>query len=174
MEGTIYAGRSLPVLGSAAIGNDLYTVDFSRSDFAGLDWISPETYKGIAVQKGRQCLVFQGQVTPWTPLEVHQLKSQAMDAAIRANFEASKAGGPAAQPNFHFDPSTVLEPAIVYIDMETRLPILLLFGKDNEQEREYLYQSSPPAPLTLPPTLAQAAAQQQQRVDDMSRTPPPP
>lgn len=174
MRATIYAGHPLPVLTPDSGGSDLYTVDFARADFAGLDWISPQSYKGVAVQNGRKCLVFQGEVTPWTPLEMHQLESLASDAAILARFNAFKASGKETSPSFHFDQSTILVPATAYIDLETRLPILLLFGKDNSQKREYIYQATPPAPLTLPPVLTQLAAQQQQRVNDLSRAPSPP
>jgi len=171
---TFYPGRPVPLISPESGGDDLYTVDFSRADFAGLNWISPETYKGIASLQGRQCLVFQGKVTPWTPLEMYQLESQASDAAIRANFEASKGGGRPTELNFHFDRSTVMEPAIVYIDLQSRLPIMLLFGKDNSQTRTYFYESIAPVPLTLPPAVAQAVAQEQQRESDLSRPPAPP
>jgi len=115
---------------------DIYSVDFSQSDFAGLSWVSPKTFAGIEKYEGRDCIVFRDKVSPLT-----------------AEYRRQEMSGIAIAQSLGQDMSEILVPAIAYIDLQTRLPVLVTFGN---QKRVYQYSTIPHDPLTLPPDLAEA------------------
>jgi hypothetical protein len=121
----------------SAGGGDIYSVNFSVSDFAGLDWISPNTYVGIEKYKGRDCIIFRDTVSPLTS-EVMQQQSSAISSARADGREV---------------PNEIKVPAVAYIDLETRLPIYAEFG---QEKRSYGYGDPPKAKLSLPMDLSGA------------------
>lgn len=125
-----------PIISRDSGGGDIYSVNFAVSDFAGLDWISANTYAGIRKYQGRDCIIFKGEVSP-LPLMFHEEELVAIENA--------KTYGLAP-------PEEKKVAAVAYIDLETRLPLLVQFGN---QKRVYQY-SAPVQPLTLPPDIADA------------------
>lgn len=130
-------------------GSDIYSANFAVSDFAGLDWISANTYTGMAKYQGRECIEFKATVSPLNARE-RQEEAIAIDQA--------KTFGESA-------PSELKVPAAAYIDLETRLPLLVIFG---EERRIYQYGASPQAPLALPPELADLVKAYVQRIKRLS------
>lgn len=129
-------------------GGDIQSINFAVSDFAGLDWISATTYKGIKKYQGRDCILFNGQVSP---LNAAQRKQESIE------IESAKAWGRPV-------PEEVKVPAVAYIDLETRLPLLVTFGGEKQI---YQYGAPPTSPLPLPAELAapvKAYAQRMQRL----------
>lgn len=139
----------LPGGGSAV---DIYSIDFTKSDFAGLGWIAADRYAGMAKYNGRTCIVFKASVSP--------LSAQAQGEQASAIQDAIGHGIAA--------PDTVEVPAIAYIDLETRLPLLVTFG---EQKRTYQYDAPPSAPLQLPPDLANAVKEYAKKIERLSAPP---
>lgn len=132
--------------------NDIYTVDFKVSDFAGLNWIAPDRYVGVAKFRGRDCIVFEGRVSP-------------LDARTKQMEEV----GNAALREIGLSPHPKIEVAAsAYIDLESRLP---LFVKLGDEKRTYQYDPSPSSPLQLPPDLASAVKEYAQRIQRLSAPP---
>jgi hypothetical protein len=170
VQATIRPGGSPPILGSAG-GGDLDHVNFVKSDFAGLDWVSPQTYVGTAAYQGRKCLVFQGQVMPLNSAEITQISMSEESKQILANNRSKHPG----VVNYQFDPKPYLVATMVYIDFDTRLPLAMTFTKgDKLQIRQYTYQAHAATMLALPPALSQALSLQQQRIKDLSMVAPAP
>lgn len=155
-----YSGvRITPVSGSSnAIvcpdygGGDIFSVNFASSDFAGLDWISKDTYAGIVKYEGADYILFKGTVSP---LSVRAQIDEHED------IEKAKAFG---QP--YSEKLTV--PAIAYIDLESRLPAFVQFGNE---KRTYQFQPPPTAPLKLPPDLAVQVQKYQEKIRRLSAPP---
>jgi len=130
-------------------GGDIYSINFSSSDFAGLEWLSPSTYSGIVKYQGSDCIVFKGSVSPLSARE------QMLE---RVYIEQSRAMGQSV-------PDALKVPAVAYIDLATRLPHLVQFG---DEKCVYQYDPSPPAELQLPPELAGPAKEYEQRIARLS------
>ena len=56
-------------------------------------------------------------------------------------------------------------PAVAYIDLQARLPLLATFGKET---RIYQYGAPPTAPLALPPELAGSLKAYEERIERLS------
>ncbi len=126
-------GAAAPIIiPSRSAANDIYTVDFTKSDFAGLDWIAADCYKGMAKFQGRDCIMLEGTVSP-----------------LDANAKAQEASAMAGEDGSHFEKMEVR--ATAYIELQSRLPLLVTFGSE---KRTYQYGPAPTAPLTLPPDIA--------------------
>lgn len=128
-------GATTPIVCPDFGGGDIHSIDFASSDFAGLDWISANTYTGVAKFQGRDCIEFKGNVSP---LEA-SVKRQEAGAIMEA-----EASGETAHDEMKVA-------ATAYIDLETRLPLLVIFG---EEQRIYQYGAPPTTPLSPPAEVA--------------------
>ncbi|MDR3404158.1 MAG: hypothetical protein P4L99_16795 [Chthoniobacter sp.] len=131
---------------------DIYTVNFAAGDFAGLDWISATTYTGMAKYQGRDCIQFTGEVSPLNP--------KAREEEAIAIGQAIAFGQPV--------PVESKVAAVAYIDLETRLPLVVTFGNE---KRFYQYGTPPTADLTLPPELANAVKEHEKQMKRLSIAP---
>lgn len=100
-----------------------------------MDWVSKDSYAGIVKYQGRDCIVFKGEVSPI---------SRGEQDAQAGRIAAEKAEG------LPVEVETPKIPAAAYIDLETRLPILAVFGS---QKRSYQYNSPPTEKLAPPVEL---------------------
>jgi hypothetical protein len=128
------AGAPTPTICPDFGGGDIFSINFSTSDFAGLDWISKDSYAGIVKYQGKDCILFKGEVSPISLGE--------QNAQI-ARIAADKAQGITPE-------EMVKVPAVAYIDLETRLPVVAVFGS---QKRTYQYNSPPTEKLAPPVEL---------------------
>ena len=55
-------GASAPVVTLSGVTRNNYYVDYSKSDFLGFEWISPQNFTGITKVSGQDCLVFKDKV----------------------------------------------------------------------------------------------------------------
>ena len=131
---------------------DIYSVNFAAADFAGLDWISANTYTGMAKYQGRDCIQFTGEVSPLNP--------RAREEEAIAIGQAIAFGQPA--------PQETKVTAVAYIDLETRLPLVVTFG---DEKRIYQYGTPPAAELTLPPELENAVKEREKQLKRLSTAP---
>jgi hypothetical protein len=131
---------------------DIYSVNFATADFAGLDWISATTYTGMAKYQGRDCIQFTGEVSPLNP--------RAREEEAIAIGQAIAFGQPV--------PQETKVAAVAYIDLETRLPLIVTFGNE---KRIYQYGTPPAADLTLPPELANAVKEREKQLKRLSAGP---
>lgn len=126
---------SAPIVSPDVGGGDIYSVDFTTSDFAGFDWLSAKTYTGITKYEGRDCIEFKGSVSP--------LEASARNAEASA-IGQSKASGPAVVGG------EMKVPAVAYIDLETRLPVFVSFG---DEQRIYEFGTPSTTTFALPPDV---------------------
>lgn len=152
-------------------GGDIYTPNYAVSDFAGLDWISPSTYIGLKKVSGRDCIIFQGEVSELAVDERREMEFESDRARSAANFEALKAGEPAPVPEAPAAKYSGKVAAMACIDLETRLPLAATFGKET---RTYQYGPPPTSTLALPPALAAAKNEFQNRIQSLARLPAKP
>jgi len=145
----IVAGSSNPMVCPDYGSDDIFSVNFASSDFAGLYWVSPATYVGIVKYQGNDCMVFKGSVSPL---------SERSQIDERENIERAKAFGQSV-------PEEVKVPAAAYIDLETRLPLFVQFGNE---KRFYRYGDPPQAPLALPPELKNSLKAYSQHIQNLS------
>jgi len=131
------------------------------SDFSGLEWISPATYTGIQSLGGRKVIVFTGSVCD----------KGATDLAIIRNGVDRQRGQEALSGHIvtkAFDPNDYKVPAIAYIDLESRLPLMVKYGS---LTRSYHYRTPSQSTLTLPPDAVQAVNGFEQYKASLSRGP---
>ena len=133
-------------------GSDIYSTNFAVSDFAGLDWITANTFTGMAKYQGRDCIEFKATVSPLNARD-RQEEAIAIGQAI--------AFGQPAPPVFKVA-------AVAYIDLETRLPLVVTFGKE---KRIYQYGTPPTADLTLPAELANAVKEREKQMKRLTSAP---
>lgn len=145
-------GSSNPMVCPDYGGGDIMSINFASSDFAGLDWLSQNTYSGMEKYQGVDCIVFKGSVSP---LGVRDQIDE------RAYIEQAKALGQKA-------PEEAKVPAVAYIDLETRLPLYVQFGNE---KRTYQYGPPPSTPLALPSELASAMEEYAKRIKRLSAPP---
>jgi len=141
-----------PIVWPDSVQADIYSVNFANADFAGLDWVSATTYMGMAKYQGRDCIQFRGEVSPLNP--------KAREEEAIAIGQAIAFGQPA--------PAETKVEAVAYIDLETRLPLVVTFGNE---KRIYQYGTPPVADLTLPPELANAAKEREKQLKRLSSGP---
>lgn len=130
-------------------GADIFSTNFSSSDFAGLDWLSPTTYAGVVKYQGNDCLVFKGSVSPLGE------KAQFDE---RAYITDARGQGLSV-------PDALRVPAVAYIDLATRLPVFAQFGN---QRRIYQYGAPPSTQLALPPEVAGSLKEYAQQIRRLS------
>jgi len=138
-----------PIVRPDSVQADIYSVNFATADFAGLDWISPTTYTGMAKYHGRDCIQFKGNVSPLNP--------KAREEEAIAIGQAKAFGQPV--------PEEIRVPAVAYIDLETRLPLVITFGNE---KRVYQYGTPPTAMLALPLELASAVKEREKQMKRLS------
>lgn len=133
-------------------GGDIYSVNFAVSDFAGLEWISAKTYTGVVQYQGKDCLVFNDNISPLTArlreeevIAINQAKVFGMEVPVERKV-----------------------PAAAYIDLESRLPLLVTFGNE---KRAYEYGSTPTTSLQLPPDVASQVKEYVMRIKRLSAPP---
>jgi len=141
-----------PIVWPDSAQADIYSVNFANADFAGLDWISSTTYAGMAKYQGRDCIQFNGDVSPLNP---------------KAREEEAIAIGQAIAFGLPVPPETKVA-AVAFIDLETRLPLVVTFGNE---KRIYQYGTPPTADLTLPPELANAVKEREKQLKRLSTGP---
>src|SRR6187402_1900442 len=134
-------------------GGDIYSINFAVSDFAGLDWISAKTYSGMAKYQGRDCIAFSTSLSP--------LNARAQEEESIA-IEQARAFGQQV-------PDETKVPAAAYIDLETRLPLLVTYG---HEKRIYQYGAPPQEPLAIPPELADPIKQYEGKIKKLSAPAP--
>jgi hypothetical protein len=143
------AGAAKPLICPEYGGGDIDSIDFAVSDFAGLDWVSAKTYSGVANYQGRDCIVFKSSVSP---LDAEAQKMEAI------TIKGAKGYG-------YNPPPPVKVPAMAYIDLDTRLPLVVQFGGE---KRTYQYGLAPRALLQLPAQLAGPAEEYEHRIEALS------
>jgi len=119
-------GSSKPAVCTDYRGRDIFSINFAATDFDGLDWLSPITYAGIVKYQANDCIVFRGTLSPLS--ERDQVNELAFIQESRA------LGIKIADP--------IKVPALAYIDLQSQLPVLAIFGKE---KRIYQY-GAPPRP----------------------------
>lgn len=145
-------GGATPMICPDYGGGDIFSINFASSDFAGLDWLSPAAYAGIEKYQGNDCIVFKGAVSP------HHVRDQ---IAEREYIEQMRGFG---QPVG----DALRVPAVAYISLETRLPLMVAFGNE---KRFYQYGPAPTAPLELPPEVAGQVKEYLVRIQRLSAPP---
>ncbi|PTX94874.1 hypothetical protein DB345_11200 [Spartobacteria bacterium LR76] len=133
-------------------GDDIYSVDFKTSDFAGLNWISPTSYAGIQKWQGRDCIVFQGKVSPFSVMQRQGQSQGEITMGEKGDMSADD----------------IMVPATAYIDVETRLPLFAQFG---DEKRTYQYGPAPTAAQQLPAELASQVKEYVARIQRLSAPP---
>jgi len=141
-----------PIVWPDSVQSDIYSVNFASADFAGLDWVSATTYAGMAKYQGRDCIQFNGEVSPLNP--------KAREEELIAIGQAIAFGLPV--------PQETKVAAVAFIDLETRLPLIVTFGNE---KRIYQYGAPPAADLTLPPELANAVKEREKQLKRLSAGP---
>lgn len=141
-----------PVVSPEYSGGDIHSVNFAVSDFAGLDWISAKTFTGTAQYQGKDCLVFNENVSPLTA----RLKEEEIISIDQAKVFGREIPGQRKVA------------ATAYIDIESRLPLLVTFGNE---KRIYEYGSPPSAPLQLPADVASQVKEYVMRIKRLSAPP---
>jgi len=94
--------------------------DYSKTDFPGFEWISKKNYRGVQELAGRPCLVFE-------------------EAASDPSGEAPEGA-----------PQILRTSMAAWIDLETRLPVILQKGA---KTNAYRFGTPPQGMLTLPPRI---------------------
>lgn len=138
--------------------------DYIKSDFSGLEWLSPSTYTGVQALGGRKVIVFAGNVCD----------KSATDLSILKNGVDRQRGYEAIEGNIStkaFDAGDYLVPAVAYIDLETRLPIKLQYGN---LVRTYSYRVPAQSVANLPPDAEQAIGAFEKYRASLSRGPAAP
>jgi len=138
--------------------------DYVSSDFSGLEWISPATFTGIQSLQGRKVIVFTGSVCDKNENDFgvlkHQIDRERGAEALAHNLKTKA-----------FDPNDYKVPAVVYIDLETRLPLMLKYGN---MIRSYRYRTPSQSILNLPPDAVMAVSGFEQYKASLSRGPAAP
>jgi hypothetical protein len=106
----------------------------------------------MAKYQGRDCIQFTGEVSPLNP---KAREEEAVAIAQAIFFE---------EP---VPPKTKVA-AVAYIDLETRLPLVVTFGNE---KRIYQYGTPPAADLTMPPELANAVKEREKQMKRLSSGP---
>jgi hypothetical protein len=129
---------------------DTAWVNYSSGDFPGFQWITAENFLGLFKFKGRDCLVFKDRVQKQSPVQMRQFYDP---------------NAPTPPP---VDPETLKEDVIAYVDLETRLPVVLIAG---EQMSTYAFGEPPTEQLVFPPDVKVALAASMQKVQAMLARP---
>lgn len=135
-------------------GQGFDSVDYSREDFAGFDWISAQNFVGPATVKARKCLVFKDRIVTAELSDLQAIKSSA-ERTFKWTAGANGEEAHAESPQFNLD--DYKSDVMAYIDDETRLPIALVYkGPKGTITRVYQFQPFS-GTLTVPPEVLKAA-----------------
>ena len=105
---------------SAGRGNNFDSTDYSKTDFAGFDWIALGNFTGRGNVMGKKCIIFKAKVVI---MDSHELKME------------KEASGAKVDDQFKVDVEAD-------IDEQTRLPVLLTYHTPNGvMERSYVFSS---------------------------------
>jgi len=146
-----------PIIGPDSGGSDIYSVDFQSADFAGLDWLSSDTYVGKISYQGHDALVFKKDLNPY-PADQWNAYEVALKVA-QSNNEIRRQKGLPLVPIQELKAAKVV-PATAIIDLKTRLPLLVTIGG---QKRFYQYAALNGS-ITLPADVAAAVVDYQKRL----------
>lgn len=144
-----------PVVSDGENPDDSAWTDFSSGDFPGFQWLSNSNYLGSVKLKGHDCMVFKDRVQMEKPL-------------ARRVFHAPGESNSTPPP---VDPESLKVPVIAYIDLETRLPVILVSG---DKISTYAFGSPPAAPLVFPPDVKTALMNSVQKFRQMLAAPAKP
>jgi hypothetical protein len=128
---------------------EAYT-DYSKTDFPGFEWISKKNYLGVQEMAGRQCLVFKDSVS--------DLSEDAIAVA-----EENPEGAPKIPVR--------RSPTAAWIDLETRLPVVLQKG---DRKSAFVFGPTPAAMLTLPPKIQSLLDRRAKALEMLTRRPAKP
>ena len=172
---TAVNGKDWILVPSTQAGFD--SADYSRQDFAGFDWISPQNFSGVKSVNGRPCLVFTGKVVTLEPSELKAIQSDMsrdfswMELDEKGEAKPITPEMKARQRVFNIE--NYKSPVVAYIDDETRMPVALIYKTPSGTiTRTYQFQPAP-APLQLPPeaqAVLKGNVERQQRLS-VSRAP---
>ena len=133
--------------------NFTYT-DFSKTDFPGLENLTPDDYVGTSKVMGRECIVLRKE-TPAAPKEDRMdLKKEELD------IEALTQPLPSSEKD-----KTNL---VACVDLQIRLPILV---EQDGEKRIYQFGAPPQAMLTLPKDIQQDLERRAREREQMGRMP---
>ncbi len=124
-----------------------YSPDFTDADFAGFEWLSAETYKGVQSVMGRECYFFTDEV------ESEDSKMLQTSGMIPADTKDS---------NFT---------ARAFIDIKTRLPVVLQRG---EETRVFAMAKPAAADLVLPAEVTMEIRDWKAELTSATSAAPPP
>jgi hypothetical protein len=115
------------IIGAAQLKNRPFQHDYTKSDFADVDWISQDNFKAVTSYQGRPCYLFQKNST-----------------------QAPVVGGAKSDA-----PMPVLEnpSASAWIDGKTGLPLAV---DEDKVLKVFSFQETPKQQLELPPRFAAA------------------
>ncbi|MEI6492327.1 MAG: hypothetical protein WCO94_07240 [Verrucomicrobiota bacterium] len=138
----------------AGAGDPFEVPDYSKTDFAGMDWISPQTFAGFKEYQGIKCMVFKGQVLPLNQNDL-DIKKEFIDAQRKAEMLAGVKIDPVTDAPIAlntpktkpFDPKDYMVPSEIFINLETRLPVIYKYG---DKSRTYQYSGLSPSEVTVP------------------------
>jgi hypothetical protein len=149
-------------IGPDSGGGDIYSVNFQSSDFAGLDWLSADTYSGKLKYQGSDVIVFKQDVNPLRADVRKANENAAVDAKITAAIRAQRGEKAIAIAT---PPPVKMVPAVAYIDLKSRLPLIVTIGGE---KRTYQYAPLSQA-IPMPPDVAKALSDYQQRMKLLSQ-----
>ncbi len=139
----LHSGWKDPMVSDESDIKDPNSVDISKTDFPGCGWVSAKSYKGIQRLNGRDCIFFSDTVV-------------VVQEIVPGN--ASKT-------------TSYQYPALAYVDMETRLPVMLITPSEIAV---YQFGAAPQSTLTIPAQVKEAMEQQEKAINNLTRMPPKP
>ena len=120
-------------------GSSFNSPDYSKADFAGLDWISLKNFTGFQGVMGHHCFTFKDRIITADPADIANMK------AVKAR-EVKPADRVVKMDDFKVDVEAD-------IDVKTRLPVQLIYGIGRGvMRRTYIFKSSDGS-LSLPPEI---------------------
>jgi hypothetical protein len=145
-------------------GTTFNITDYTKSDFAGFDWVSLDNFAGPHDVNGKHCITFKSRVITADPQDIANMRSIYANKVIARNVTAAQTGK-AAEPLPQFDMDSFKSDVEADIDNETRLPVQLIYkGRDGKTvTRSYSFQPAP-TPLAPPPEVQKLLKDFQDRV----------
>jgi len=125
--------------------------DFSTTDFPGFGWVGPRNYRNIVKFMNRDCLLFTDRINLVSDEEFQVIQQ---DAGVRNEERLNRA-------QFEME-------VTAYVDLETRLPVMLQRGKETSY---YQFQSPPESTITIPAELQEMKDHSIRRRNQLSRMP---
>ena len=132
-----------PMLADESDIKDPMSVDISKTDFPGCEWVSAKNYKGIQKLSGRDCIFFSD-----TVVITQEIVPGNSSKTSSYQYQAS-----------------------AYVDLETRLPVMLVTPTE---VAVYQFGTAPNSPLTLPAPVKEVIDEQEKAVKQATSMPPRP